>query len=424
MQLDRAEELVPRAAKLALLACTVGMMSSLNALFLGTMPLFLEPVSTAMGWGRATFPALVMAVGLIGALLGPLIGRCIDRIGARPIALAGIALWGLGLILLSRLGPSLMFRAVVILLLGLGGGLAGHLVYAHGISRWFERHRGMALAIALGAAPALAQAIAAPVVSALIHGKDWRFAYLSLGVFVITVTLGTVLLYLREPEHAGPGMPGSAATLPGESAGAAMASARFWLITLAIAIATSVYSSMFQHSVAMLTDKGVSQGITTAFVVVTALAAVPSPLLAGALLDGISAPKLAATPLIACPLLGALLLANFVHPVAVLAAAVCFGLALGAGPALLPFVLARYFGPRSQSEIFGLALIILIASTAGGPVLLGVTYDRTGSYASGVRVFELLGALALAIALFLPRYRYSGTGKSLEGAVLMSEAIR
>jgi MFS family permease len=396
-----------RRAQLSLFASIVGMISSLVAIFIGSFPIFLEPVSKTMGWGQATFPMMLMAVALSGAVLGPPMGRLIDRVGARPAALVGAGLWGIGLICLSRIGSGVPLRILIIALLGLGGGLSGQMTYAHVVTRWFDQHRGLALGLTLGVAPALSQAAIGPLALMMIDHNGWRFAYLMMGAFVLCITTPILFFFLSDAPNSETTTQSAKEGLAGVSIAAALRSFRFWVVTAALAIGTLVFNAIFQHSFGILTGYGLSRDAATAFVSVVAVAALPSPLIAGVLLDRLHSPRWAVAPFLACPLAGAVVISNLTNVWGSMIAAVLFGLALGAGPAIQPFILSRYFGPRSQAEIFGTSLIVIIAATAGGPVLMGLCFDHTGSYGLGLIGAQVIALLSLGLALALPQYRFS-----------------
>ena len=143
----------------------------------------------------------------------------------------------------------------------------------------------------------------------------------------------------------------------------------------------------------------------TAFVSITAIAAIPAPMVAGVLLDKISRPRLVLSPFIAATFLGTILIGDLTSTQSALAAAVLYGVALGSAPAMLAFLLARYFGADAQGQIFGTAILLIILGTGLGPVLMGVGYDATNSYGPGLIAGQLAAALAMLLALWLPDYR-------------------
>ena len=63
---------------------------------------FFLPVVRHFGWSRAWFSAMSSAAPLAAGLSSPLLGSLLDRIGARPVMIAGAAMVGAGYVALSR----------------------------------------------------------------------------------------------------------------------------------------------------------------------------------------------------------------------------------------------------------------------------------------------------------------------------------
>jgi MFS family permease len=75
-------------------------------LFIGTFPVFIGPVSQAFGWGARVYPQSLLTVAITTAVAAPLVGQLIDRIGARPVVIAGLVAWAADIFALSLLSGS------------------------------------------------------------------------------------------------------------------------------------------------------------------------------------------------------------------------------------------------------------------------------------------------------------------------------
>lgn len=107
----------------------------------------IKPLSANFGWSRAeiTSGALITAVSLF--VLGGLIGRGVDRFGARRVALTSVLLFPFGLIVIGLSGPSVWtWYAAWTLLALLGPGLAPS-IWAMAVTTRFDRSRGLALGV-------------------------------------------------------------------------------------------------------------------------------------------------------------------------------------------------------------------------------------------------------------------------------------
>ena len=71
---------------------------------------------------------------------------------------------------------------------------------------------------------------------------------------------------------------------------------------------------------------------------------------------------------------------------------------------MIPYVIARYFGLRSFSALYGLTWTFYAFAGALGPILMGKAFDVTGSYET-LLVRLALATLAVAsLMLLLPAY--------------------
>jgi hypothetical protein len=84
------------------------------------------------------------------------------------------------------------------------------------------------------------------------------------------------------------------------------------------------------------------------------------------------------------------------------------GVGAGGEAAITPYLLTRYFGLRSFSTLYGLTWTFYAAAGATGPVILGRSFDATGSYSSLLAVLALALAIAAALNLVLPSYPATG----------------
>jgi cyanate permease len=83
---------------------------------------------------------------------------------------------------------------------------------------------------------------------------------------------------------------------------------------------------------------------------------------------------------------------------------VLIGLGLGAEADLTPYLLARYFGLRSFSTLYGLTWTAYAIAGAIGPVWMGKVFDATGSYTSLLTTMSAVTLVSAAMLLALPRY--------------------
>ena len=122
-----------------------GIVTVLGPGALYSFSLISTPLTAAFGW---TSPSVSWAFAIanvflaVGALVG---GIASDRIGARPIAVAGVIMWGAGFAACSTLGASHSLLAFY-LFFGVVGGLGCGFAYISALSavmKWFPKAKGL-----------------------------------------------------------------------------------------------------------------------------------------------------------------------------------------------------------------------------------------------------------------------------------------
>src|SRR5262249_8429871 len=128
-------------------------------------------------------------------------GMLSDRIGARPVLLAGGALLGLGMVLASQVGTLAQFQVLYGVIVGVAAG-SFYTPLISVTTRWFTRHRGLAVAL-VSAGPSMGSTVMAPLPRWLITSFDWRTAMWVIGDLVWIVVIPAALL-VRNPPAATP----------------------------------------------------------------------------------------------------------------------------------------------------------------------------------------------------------------------------
>jgi MFS family permease len=108
---------------------------------------FFKPLSQEFHVGRAAVSLAFSLQNLAAAACAPLIGRLIDRFGARRVILPGTAILGLILLSSKMLGAEIGYLYVFFIALGIIQGSTSPLSYSIVVSHWFNRHRGLALGL-------------------------------------------------------------------------------------------------------------------------------------------------------------------------------------------------------------------------------------------------------------------------------------
>src|SRR5262249_21123862 len=99
---------------------------------------------------------------------------------------------------------------------------------------------------------------------------------------------------------------------------------------------------------------------------------------------------------------GAFLLAAAHSLAAGITAAICIGFGSGGELDVIPYILARAFGLRSLSTLYGFNWTAWGLAGAAGPIVVGRAFDATGSYATALAVLGCVTLAAAGLTMTLP----------------------
>jgi len=138
-----------RAGVLLAAAVTAGMALNMPSLVGSTFSLFLKPVSEAFGWGRDAMSTAVLIAFTITTAFYPLVGKMVDRWGARPVVLPGTLILGATIMSLALLRGSPSQFDIQFFAVATAGTLVSGVVYGRALAGVFDGNRGKALGICL-----------------------------------------------------------------------------------------------------------------------------------------------------------------------------------------------------------------------------------------------------------------------------------
>lgn len=381
----------------------------------GTLSVFVTPMTQEFGWSRAALSGAVSLGGVLAALTSPLVGSFLDRKGPRTILLAAVLTTGATILMLSGVQSLLGFYLLFcIARMNFAGPFD---LGTHGaVVNWFVARRPLAMSIST-----LAQMVGLTLMpligyTAMAHG-GWRMGWIAIGVTVLAVgLLPTWALMVRRPEDLGLLPDGARATAKDEaSAGRASSSSEaepsftrsealatpaFWLLSLYTLLVYPVQAGTSLHQPAHLMERGVSAAAAVSSVTTFSATSAVVGLIFGLLLRRIGVKMgLAISAVALCA--SSLLIARVETVFDALASAALFGAAMGGIHTALPVAWADYFGRRSFGAIRGVALAIQVTAQASGPLISGVLRDATGDYSTSLAIFATLGGLAALASLLV-----------------------
>jgi MFS family permease len=379
-----------------------------------TSGVFLKSLSQEFSWSRTQI-SLAFTLGALGiTLAAPFLGRLVDRFGARRVIVPATMLFGVGVLSLYFLSARLWRFYAISLFMGVAGSGTGPVPYSKVISRWFDRQRGLALGLAL-VGSSVGISVMPSLAQALITSVGWRSTYVFLGLLTMGITLPVVGLFLTErPQQMGlwpDGEARAAATAakhtepePGFSGREARHTATFRVLVSAAFLISVSFVGCLIHLVPLLTDRGVSAQSAAFATSVGAGGALLARAGTGYLLDRFLVAQVAA-PFFCGSALGILLLWSGVDGGLAFVAAVLVGLGQGAEFDILPYAISRYFGLRAFGEIYGYTFAAVTLGAAVGPLVMGVSFDATGSYSLALIAFAVATFTAAGLMIDLGPYR-------------------
>jgi cyanate permease len=282
------------------------------------------------------------------------------------------------------------------------------------ISHWFDRHRGLALGLAMMGIGI--DSVLVPVLTQrLIALFGWRMMFAIFGGAVLLLPLPVIAALLQnDPEQRGLRPDGdeknSLSPLPrpdkeGLSWHEIWHSSTFWIMICIFSLAGACVHGAVLHMSAIFTDRGVTAERAALATSLVGAAVVVGRLGSGYLLDQLFAPRVAILFYGATAVgMGILCAGN--NGNAALVASFLVGLGMGAEVETMGYMISRYFGLHAFGTAYGHAFGAFMLSGAAGVVLMGAGYDHFHSYT--VPLAGLCGAMVLALVLLtrLGQYQY------------------
>jgi MFS family permease len=357
--------------------------------------LFLQPMCSALGWGRETFSAAIALQNLVWGLAQPFTGMVADRFGAARVAALGGLLYAAGLVMMaySTTGPALDVSAGLLIGLGLSGASFG--VVLGVVGRVVAPERRTAALGLVGAGGSIGQFVMLPYGQALISSFGWFNALLVLAASAfLIVPLAAAFATKAAAGRSGVQQPIAAALREaGRHKG-------FWLATVSFAVCGFQTVFIMTHLPAYMVDRG-----STAVEGMTALAVVGLANIAGSVGAGVLGDRYSKKHvLVWIYAVRAVAIAAFIaappSQPATWAFAIVLGLTwLGTVP-LTNSLVAQIFGVQYLSTLFSIAFLGHQIGGFLGAWLGGYVFDATGSY-FGVWMIAI-GASVAAALMCLP----------------------
>jgi len=378
--------------------------------------LFVNPLETDLGWNRGDIMVGFTIFFLMMGAASPIVGRIVDRHGARKVIPAGALVMGIGFVLLSLMNERSLFYFGYFLV-GTGAAAIGPVPTSAIVSNWFRKKRGTAIGL-MSAGIGAGGVVLSPIVGRLIPEVGWRNSYLALAVIVWVSIIPLSLLVIRTkpaekglyPDNLAPAGTATAnESLVSDSSGLtlkmALSTSAFWLMAVAFLLSNFSNMGAVQAQVPYLNDIGFPIGTAATALGAVGLGSGGGKFFFGWLCDQI-APKYACA-IGLCLQLVAIIMLMSVGPASPMAMVWLYTLMLGFGlgswfPTMSIMVSAN-FGLAYYGVIFGVVNLAQSLGTGSGPLLAGYLYDSMRTYHWAFVIFASLYAIALPAILMVRR---------------------
>jgi MFS family permease len=364
---------------------------------------------------RSTFGLGFTLLNLFVGLPSIAVGASIASWGIRRTFAMGSALILLGAALLSLVATQpwhyLLGFGVFI---GTGISFGTIVPVATAVTRWFERYRGRAMAVALSAS-GFAGFFSSPVTNRILmaNGGNWRQAW----AFVMGVVVASAIvafLFVRErPEDMGQEVDGGADTRADRTlnkdlvttfpwtAKQAFATRSFWMIVLGGIACQFPFFFFTAHWLLHLKGAGIRPADAAWAMGLFTMGAVAGRLIGGLLMDRM--PARYAFMLGLCCYFAGSMLALRVSPDALwiaYGAAILYGTGFGWTFVCMNTATGHFYGPAAFPKVNGLVLLLtgIFGSPAG--VIGGRLFDLYGNYKLAFAINVVIAAVGIVAILF------------------------
>lgn len=391
------------------LACSALMFVGMGVGYYG-LAVYLGPLKEAHGWSNT---AVSGATGLYFSVMGvtsAFVGPRIDRRGPLRFMVVGMVLCGVAASLIGFVRELWQLYAVyagLAVAVGMSVGVAINAI----MTRWFVRRRARAMSIS-ATGVSLGGVVLSPLISRLIDIGGLELAAPAMGALILAVALPVILFVIAwDPREMGlhpDGIPldeaPTRATLAADvqlrrwTPQEAMRTLPFWAILIAFLLVLLAQTGYVIHQISFLSERMGSRSEAAFALSVTAFGSIVARLVVGTFADALDKRLLTVVLLLvqASAVVGIVLVENIVSTWFL---TLVFGFTIGNIYMMQSLLVGEIFGLVSFGSIFGLVNFAGQVGSGGGPFLVGLLEDVTGSYTVPFILTAALTYLAAGVIL-------------------------
>lgn len=348
---------------------------------------FFDPLVEDFGSSSSATALIFSATISLSFLFGLQTGRWVDRVGPKPVLLAGAASLTIGLFAMGLVGSLLVGYLVYSTFVGFAIA-CGYVPLVATVGGWFEKQRAAALGLAVSGIGA-GTLVGAPTAAKLIELTSWRTTYLILGI-----AGGGLLLLAAFLAEIGPA---AVASEQPKSIVQLMKVREFRLLYFA------VFSAVFGIFVPLVfvatyaEQRGITEVKAATLVGLIGGSSVIGRLGLGAIADRIGSYRLFVASFVVMMLSHSLWLVADDRYWMLVTYTVVLGLGYGGFIVLGPAVAANLFGLDGLGGVLGTLYTSAGGGSLLGPPIAGLLFDSLGS--SAAILFAMAMGLCSTIAI-------------------------
>lgn len=355
---------------------------ALNTVPVYAMGSFIVPIQRDTGWARGTITAGMLILCVVILVTAPLVGRLLDRYGARRVGIVGAACHCCGIALLGYCGSSVWLWLAGWVVVSTTLAFSQLTIWTKAIVSQFDRGRGIAMAITL-CGSGVGSALSPLLASSLIEWLGWQWAYPALGLIGLLVVVPLLVLLFHDSapiagtRAASPAAPGA---LPPRRIGGLLRSTTFLRLVGVVICGTTPVMAVTVNFVAIAASAGTATVQAASIAGIIGIAAIVSRLAAGSLLSRISAVHINSSTLLFAAATCALAAAKAPTLAILLALALAAGISTGTQAQNVLYLVSRRF-PTATYGTVATSLSGVLALAGGlGPFVGASIFDLTGAY--------------------------------------------
>lgn len=391
-----------------LVLALIGIGTSVSVAPLYAFGTMVVPMQEAFGWSRGEVQSSIAFLFASSIIAIQFTGWLNKRYGLRPVALVSLLTLPVGYMIMTLNTGSIIQLYAGYAMLAFAGLGTLQVTWTHFVNLWFDKNRGLALAIIL-CGTGLSGLVMPPMLAWAMELWGWRAGFWVLAALPLCLTFPMALFWLTSSGPVGHSRTADSEAAdikeaPGMLLRDVVRARRFWVANFALVFFVVAMIGMLTNTVPMMRDNGLSATEAAAAFSVYGISLVIGRVLVGYLIDRMWAPGVAFFVMF-LPAIGCMLFFNFeTHIPTLMLASMLVGVGAGAEMDIAAFMMARYFGMRDYSRVFSLHMGLISFGSTLAPILFAVMYDSSGSYSSMLILCAVSFAISAVLLLTMGRY--------------------